>query len=328
MNYLIIGFGAVGTILANSIILDKEDKIYAIKSKKSSEKILKIETDVIENLKDKIKLNKNEIYQYDDEPIDIAFVTIKSNFLDNIVDFLNKLKKQNAKVICLMNGMGWEHYFDGFEKYYGIIMYNAFRKEDKVILGSKGGLILEKKIELILKNRFQTIPLTYAENIDQYRYRKLWLNTINGFLSLFGFSLSGFFEESKKLENEPLIIFKQYLEETEDLFNKLNIKTCTLPSLDPKILINIMDKLINNEILNESEEKLYNNLPKGKNSTLQSIENKESTEYKYLGGFLRDLADKINLQYKLNRFVTNKILEFDRTKKFDFISLNKILKFH
>ncbi|MFN3410751.1 MAG: ketopantoate reductase family protein [Exilispira sp.] len=325
MNYLIIGAGAVGTILANCLKLEKEDKIFAIRSKKSSDKILNIEVDIIEHLKDKIKLNKNVIYQYDEEIVNIAFVTVKSNQLENMKDILQTLNCKVSKIVCLMNGMGWEDYFKSFDTVYGIVMYNAFKIDNKVILGSKGGLIIDEAIKPKLEGRISSLPVQYAKDIQQYRYRKLWLNTINGFLSLFGFSLFQLFEESKKYDYKPLIIFKNYLEETGKLFDRLSIKSSVLPSLDPLDLISLIEKIINKKELNQKEEILFNNLPKGKNSTLQSIEKKEETEYRFIGGYLVNIAEKINFQYILNKFVTEKILNYDRTKEFKFIQLSSIM---
>lgn len=326
MNYLIIGLGAVGTVLSSSINLEKEDKIFALRSTKTQKNTYDIDLDVIENLKDKIKISPNIVYQYDDEPIDIVFITAKSNYLDKISATFPKIKKYNPKVICLMNGMGYESYFEDLNIFFGIIMYNAFKKDEKVILGSKGGLILDEKLEVYLKDRIKNLPLTFTCDIDSYRYRKLWLNTINGFLSIFGFSLYQFFEESKKLYYKPFTIFIEYLEETENLFKKLNIKSTVLPSLDPETLISLMKKILLNERLSENEEKLYLNLPRGKNSTLQSIEKKESTEYNFLGGYLVNLADKIDFPYRINRFVYEKIKEYDKTFQFEFINFDNILK--
>ncbi|HPC39219.1 MAG TPA: 2-dehydropantoate 2-reductase N-terminal domain-containing protein [Exilispira sp.] len=325
MNYLIVGMGAVGTILSASIKPGNEDYIYAIKSKKEGEKILSIDIKVIENLKGIINITPNKVYQYEDEKIDVAFITTKSNYLKNMSSTFSILKKQNPVVISLMNGMGYEQYFDGLNIYYGIIMYNAFKQDSKVVLGSKGGLILDKRLENILKDKIINLPVSFVEDIDGYRYRKLWLNTINGFLSIFGFSLYQFFEESKKLDFKPLKIFIDYLEETKDLFERLKIKSNPLPSLDPETLISLMKKLISDEKLDEKEEKLYLNLPRGKNSTLQSIEKKEETEYQFLGGYLVKLADKINLPYKINRFVNEKISNYDSTLSFEFLSLDKII---
>lgn len=327
MNFLIVGLGAVGTILSSCLKLKGNDKIFAVKSKKSMKTEFDIKLDVIENLKDEIKIKPNPVYQYENQDIDIAFVTLKSNYLKNSKDIFSNLKKKNAKIVCLMNGMGYEDFFKGFEIYYGIIMYNAFRKDDKVVLGSKGGLILEKSLENILKDKFDFIPYSFVEDIDSYRYRKLWLNTINGFLSLFGFSLHQFFYESQKLENKPLLALKKYLIETKELFDKLDITTTCLPSLDPQTLIDLIDKIVKKEKLNEKEEKLYNNLPKGKNSTLQSIESKVDTEYEYLGGYLIKLADKVNYPYTINRFVTEKILQYDKSKNFEYLKLTDILQF-
>ncbi|MEJ5273743.1 MAG: 2-dehydropantoate 2-reductase N-terminal domain-containing protein [Spirochaetota bacterium] len=326
MNYSIVGMGAVGTILSASIKLGNEDYIYAIKSKKEGEKILNIDIKVIENLKGIINITPNKVYQYEDEKIDVAFITTKSNYLKNMSSTFSILKKQNPVVISLMNGMGYEQYFDGLKIYYGIIMYNAFKQDSKVVLGSKGGLILDKRLENILKDKIINLPVSFVEDIDSYRYRKLWLNTINGFLSIFGFSLYQFFEESKKLDFKPLKIFIDYLEETKDLFERLKIKSNPLPSLDPETLISLMKKLISDEKLDEKEEKLYLNLPRGKNSTLQSIEKKEETEYQFLGGYLVKLADKINLPYKINRFVNEKISNYDSTLSFEFLSLDKMMR--
>ncbi|GEM_PF-1995385 len=331
MNYLIVGLGSVGTILAYSLKLEKDDKIFALRSKKSPEKSIKTEIDVIDYLKDKIKLknqrdeNQINILQYEDEPIDIVFITTKANHLIGMNKTLEKIKLKNPKLICLMNGMGWESYFDDFDRYYGIIMYNAFKNNGKVLLGSKGGLILDKNLENILKNKFDIIPVSFTQNIEDYRYRKLWLNTINGFLSLFGFSLNQFFEESKKLDNRPLAIFKRFLEETKEIYERLKINPVPLPSLDPQTLIDLIHKLLNFQKFDEKEEKLYNNLPKGKNSTLQSIEKREETEYRFLGGYLVKLADKLKSPYKLNRFVNEKIEKYDLTGEFEFLSLNDFL---
>lgn len=325
MNYLIIGAGAVGTILAYSLKLEKEDKIFAIRSKKSTDKILNIEVDIIEHLKDKITLNKNYIYQYDEESIDIAFVTVKSNQLEKMQDILQTLNRKVSKIVCLMNGMGWENYIKSFDTFYGIIMYNAFKIDRKVILGSKGGLIIDEAIKPKLEGKISPLPVQYTKYIQQYRYRKLWLNTINGFLSLLGISLFQLFEESKKYDYKPLIVFKNYLEETGKLFDRLSIKSSVLPSLDPINLIGIIEKIIYKKELDQKEEILFNNLPKGKNSTLQSIEKKEETEYRFIGGYLVNLAEKINFQYELNKFVTEKILNYDRTKEFKFIQLSSII---
>lgn len=326
MNYLILGLGSVGTILSCSLKLNKTDNIFGLKSKKIEDDFFNINVDVIENLKKEIKLSSNPVQVYKNQPIDYVFITTKSNYLKDMDYIFSDLRKQKPIVICLMNGMGYEGYFKGINTYYGIIMYNAFKKDDKVILGSKGGLILDKKLEKSFEGRFQTIPVSFVEDIERFRYRKIWLNTINGFLSIFGFSLFQYFEESKKLDNKPLKIFIDYLEETKKLFEILKIKTETLPSLDPDNLIKLMKKLLNKEKLTEKEEKLYNNLPKGKNSTLQSIERKEDTEYEFIGKFLVKLAEKSGLQYKINKIITEKIEEYDKKKVFNFIEINDFLK--
>lgn len=326
MNYLIVGLGAVGTVLSSCLNLEKDDKIYALRSTKTPKKIYDIELDVIENLKDKIKIYPNVVFEYDNEPIDIVFITTKSNYLDKVSLTFSKIKKHNPIVICLMNGMGYESYFKGFNTFYGVIMYNAFKRDTKVVLGSKGGLILDEKLEIYLKNRIKNLPLTFAKDIDAYRYRKLWLNTINGFLSILGFSLFQFFEESIKYDFKTFSIFIEYLEETKILFERLNIKSEALPSLDPETLISLMKKILLKEKLNETEQILYHNLPRGKNSTLQSIEKKESTEYEFIGGYLVNLADKIDFSYKINRYVYEKIKEYDKTYQFEFISLDKMLQ--
>ncbi|HOV46521.1 MAG TPA: ketopantoate reductase C-terminal domain-containing protein, partial [Exilispira sp.] len=100
-------------------------------------------------------------------------------------------------------------------------------------------------------------------------------------------------------------------------------------SLDPQDLIELIDKIDKKLELDDRQKNMLVNFTRGKNSTLQSIEQKEKTEYRYIGGYLTKLADKVEFNYQLNRFVTDEIAYYDKTlslRKIEEQTLNQFLK--
>jgi len=331
MNILIYGFGAVGTVLSACFKLSKEDNIYIYRRHKVEYPDHIPEIEIAAGIRQKVSLYINPVKFWNKEKIDIAFITLKASSLpDSLLYFKENISKDTL-VISLMNGMGWEDYFKDYSIYYGLIMYNAYKENDeKVHLASKGEILLDSRIEGMIKDKVCGLPFVFTDSIPSYRYRKLWLNTLNGFLSLFNLSLYEIFNDREKNKDGKILsLFGAFLKETKVLYELLNIKTERFKSLDPQDLIELIDKIDKKLELDDRQKNMLVNFTRGKNSTLQSIEQKENTEYKYIGGYLTKLADKVECNYQLNRFVTDEIAYYDKTfslRKIDDKTLNQFLK--
>lgn len=331
MNILIYGFGAVGTVLSACFKLSKGDNIYIYRRHKVEYPDHIPEIEIAAGIRQKVSLYINPVKFWNKEKIDIAFITLKASSLPDSLSYFKENISKDAIIVSLMNGMGWEDYFKDYNIHYGLIMYNAYKANDeKVHLASKGEIILDSGIEKVIKNIAGGLSFSFTDNILNYRYRKLWLNTLNGFLSLFNLSLYEVFNDREKNKDGKILsLFGAFLRETKVLYELLNIKTERFKSLDPEDLIELIDKIDKKLELDDRQKNMLVNFTRGKNSTLQSIEQKENTEYKYIGGFLTKLADKVNYEYCLNRFVTDEIAYYDKTlslRKIDDKALNQFLK--
>ncbi|NLJ05478.1 MAG: hypothetical protein GX435_07255 [Exilispira sp.] len=331
MNILIYGFGAVGTVLSTCFKLSKGDNIYIYRKHKANHHEFVPQVEIATGIRQKVSLFSNPVKFWDKEKIDIAFITLKASTLPDSLLYLNENISKDTLVISLMNGMGWEDYFKDYNIYYGLIMYNAYKENDeKVHLASKGEILLDSRIEGMIKDKVCGLPFVFTDNISSYRYRKLWLNTLNGFLSLFNLSLYEIFNDKEKNKDGKILsLFGAFLKETEVLYELLSIKTDRFKSLDPQDLIELIDKIDKKLELDDRQKNMLVNFTRGKNSTLQSIEQKEKTEYRYIGGYLTKLADKVEFNYQLNRFVTDEIAYYDKTlslRKIDEQTLNQFLK--
>lgn len=208
------------------------------------------------------------------EKIDLILCGIKLNGINKFYNFIIKNNLIKSPVLFIQNGIGFEpQYFlsqldkknqdysdkpsyskllQKIEYYRFIILFNASKDifKNTIFWNTKGKIIIPENF-LFKYPEYFNVKNNYINNdvssifvevddITPYVYRKLWLNTTNGFLSVINFSLKQVFYYETHLK-----YFIKFLKETQNLFKISNTKTLKLPALDPIDLINIGEQILN-----------------------------------------------------------------------------------
>jgi len=329
MKYVVIGLGAVGSIVGGLLTKSGEDVIligkpYQIKSiNKNGIKIIGFNGEtIITNLHASTNLSaiKN---------IDVVFVCVKSQDTFELAHSLKNFLSKSTLIVSLQNGVRNAEILreiTGNNVLSAVVLFNAvYSKPGEVILALKGGITLEndkKYRETLLKILNNADLKTIAvDDIESYLWSKLILN-----LQIAVTALTGQTIKESIVDKYSRKIIVEAMKEGIEIVEKSNIKLKTLPSVDPKKMIKRLSKS-NTFILNIGS-RFIGIKENARNSMWQSLSRGKPTEIDYINGEIVKLAEKNNLEAPINTKLVELIKETEKkhlTENFDPYELKKLL---
>lgn len=292
---LICGIGAIGSIYADKISHFDNENLKILVDKIRLEKYIK-------NPK---KFNDKELvlnYILPENTNFKADLIIIATKYDGLFDAINNIKnfiKDDTIILSLLNGVtsedliakkyGWKHVVHSYFVGHSAVRdgnNTTFDGEGDIIFGVLNPQITDKNNEILLKNYFDKLGISYKipSDIERSMWLKFMLNVSSNQLSAILKKTFGQMQKSEKIRK---------------LLETIMLEVVSIATAKG---INNTDTLINDAF------NVFDTMsPNGKTSMLQDIEAGRKTEVEMFAGTVIELGEKYNIPTPYNRILKEMI---------------------
>lgn len=304
----VIGAGAIGSLVAGYLKLQKEDVFLVGHS--DTVKAVKEKGLAISGVRGSFNLSI-DIFDRLNQKADLIILATKTQGIEEVIkDNLEFL--QNTPILTIQNGVQADNllakYIPKENIISSIVMFGAtYLGLGKVVHNFEGNWIMSRRVEILNK----IFPVVVADNIMGMKYLKIFVNANNCIPAILGLSMQEAFSDLE-ISKISIAIWKEGLE----VVNKAGVKLESLPDFPLERLTKLTSlpiaeaaKIFSGIMINLSKEPLYG-------SILQSIKRNRLSEIDYINGEFVALAKANKFSAPLNEKLVEMVHEVEKTHNF------------
>lgn len=319
MKIVIIGAGAIGSIIAaylvrageDVVLIGRERQVQAIRNKGLK----------ITGVRGEENFRLNARTSMEQEP-DLAIFTVKTQDIEEAFSQNNKFL-ENCIVLSTQNGVQADNilssHFEKEKMFSSIVMFGAtYVNTGEVTFNFEGDWIIGKPFTPVtpethqLADIFKTaLPVKIVTDIMGMKWLKLFVNFNNCIPALVGCSMQETFADIDFCKLSVLL-----LKEGVDIVRKANIKFISLPSFPSRRIDGLTSmplaqaaEIMNKTLTSLSEEPLFG-------SILQSIKRGRPSEINFINGEIVHLAAQMRMDSPLNKKILELVHRVEKEGKF------------
>ena len=294
-SVLICGIGAIGSIYADKISTYNNESLKILVDKNRLEKYTKFPK--VFNGKE---LNLNYILpENTDFKADLIIIATKYDGLFDSIKNIENFVKEDTIILSLLNGVtsenyiaekyGWTHVVHSY-----FIGHSAMREGNKItfdgtgdiVFGVQDSTITDKNDEIVLKNYFDKVGISYkiSDDIQHAMWLKFLLNVSSNQVSAILHKTFGQMQNSEKIK----YLLKNIMLEVIEIAKVVGVN--------------------NTQSMVDEAFKSFNKMcPEGKTSMLQDIEAGRRTEVEMFAGAVIEMGKKYGIPTPYNNVLKEMI---------------------